>query len=78
MSTTNQLALFEPTGPEVLHLARKPERDARRARDLADSLDCNGWQASAGQLRRTADWSQTMADEMYMLAEFEALAGLTK
>ena len=74
--TGQQLAMFEPTGPEVLALAQKHEKDAARFRSAAEIMDLRGWLAIAEGLLRQAGRSQRIADEMYMLAEFEALGGV--
>lgn len=71
-----QLSMFEPTGPEVLALAQKHERDAARAFDLAQTLDISGWTAAAHTAYRSFHLSERLAAELYMLAEFEALGGV--
>lgn len=73
---TQQLALFEPTGPEVLVLAQKHEKDARRSFQLAESLDTAGWSAAAHTAYASFHRSERLAAECYMLAEFESLGGV--
>lgn len=72
-----QLAMFEPTGPEVLALAAKHERDASRAFSLAQTLDTSGWTAAAHTAYKQFHLSERLASELYMLAEFEALGGVS-
>lgn len=74
---TDQLAMFEPTGPEVLALAAKHERDASRAFSLAQSLDVTGWTAAAHTAYKQFHLSERLSAELYMLAEFEALGGVS-
>lgn len=76
MHAPEQLAMFEPTGAEVLQLARKHQRDAERAKALAQSLNVSGWDATARAVMRSADHAERMAAELHMLAEFEALGGV--
>lgn len=76
MHTPEQLAMFEPTGAEVLQLAAKHQRDADRAKALAQSLDVQGWQATAKAVMCNASHAERMATELHMLAEFEALGGV--
>lgn len=73
---TEQLSMFEPTGAEVLALARKHEKDAARAFALADTLNTTGWTAAAHSAFKQFHRSETLAAELYMLAEFEALGGV--
>lgn len=72
-----QMTMFEPTGPEVLALAQKHEKDAGRAYALAQTLDVSGWSAAAHTAYRQFNLSQRLAAELYMLAEFEALGGVS-
>jgi hypothetical protein len=73
---TEQLSMFEPTGPEVLALAQKHQKDAQRAFALAESLGTSGWNAASHVAYAAFHRSERLAAEMYMLAEFEALGDL--
>lgn len=73
---TDQLSMFEPTGAEVLQLARKHEKDASSTFDLAEVYSVRGFSALAHGLYKQAHRSESLAIELTMLAEFEALAGL--
>jgi hypothetical protein len=73
----DQLTMFEPQGAEVLQLARKHEKDAASAFDLAAVYDVRGFGALACNLYKLAHASERQAVELTMLAEFEALAGLS-
>lgn len=72
----DQLRMFEPEGPEVLALALAHEKSGNRALAIAESLDVRGWSASARVALQAAESSYRLAAEMFMLAEFEALAGV--
>lgn len=72
----DQLALFEPTGPEVLALAATHERTARRLCALAETLSLRGWNAAATKVLNAAADAETNSAALYMLAEFEALGGV--
>lgn len=74
---TQQLTMFEPTGPEVIQLARKHEKDAASSFDLAEVYSVRGFSALAHGLYKQAQRSEALAVELTMLAEFEALAGLS-
>lgn len=72
----DQMSMFEPSGPEVLALAQKHQKDAQRAFSLAETLDTSGWSAAAHSAFQAFRRSERLAVEMYMLAEFEALGGV--
>lgn len=72
-----QLAMFEPQGPQVLALAQKHAKDAFAIRRLAETTDTDGWMATSRALYAASERSDRLAAEMFMLAEFEALAGLS-
>lgn len=74
---TEQLSMFEPTGVEVLDIAGKHERLSRLQRASAETLSVEGWVNVSRTLHASADRSERLAAEMYMLAEFEALGGIT-
>lgn len=74
---TEQLSMFEPTGMQVLELYRKHQRDCDASMALAETLSVRGWHAVAGTVLAAAERSHRLASEMLMLAEFEALAGLS-
>ena len=71
-----QLAMFEPQGPEVLVLAQAHQGQAHKAYKLAESLDVGGWSAAASAALREVNRRERLAAEMFMLAEFEALGGV--
>jgi len=71
-----QLAMFEPQGPEILPLVSKHQRDADRAFSLAQTYDVQGWKATAHRLYQQARASELFAAELLMLAELEALGGV--
>lgn len=73
---SEQLSFFEPTGPEVLAIAAKKEREAQRLLNLSDVLELRGWYRSALVEFRRAKNVFDEAEQMYMLAEFEALGGV--
>lgn len=75
LTMTDQLALFEPTGREVLALAKKHGADATHTRALAETMNVRGWTAIAEKLAHAAQKSERLSEEMLMLAEFEALGG---
>lgn len=72
-----QLTMFEPSGPEVLALASKYDKEARKAIQLAQVWSDLGCKAVAGRLLHTALEYDRWAAEMRMLAEFEALGGVS-
>lgn len=71
-----QLSMFEPTGSEVLQIAEQKERDAVRMLKRSENLELRGWHRSAlVEFRRAAQaWAE--AEQMHMLAEFEAYGGV--
>jgi hypothetical protein len=73
---SEQLSFFEPTGPEVLAIAAKKEREAQRHLDLSDRLQLRCWYSSAYVEFHRAKAVFEEAQQMYMLAEFEALGGI--
>lgn len=73
---SGQLSFFEPTGAEVLEIAAKKEREAQRLLDLSDVLELRGWDRSARVEFQRAKNAFDEAEQMYMLAEFEALGGV--
>lgn len=74
----NQLTMFEPTGREVLQLAFSKEKEGERFLQRAELLTFRGWhRAAQGELRRAQEAFDD-AEQMNMLAEFEALGGVTK
>lgn len=71
-----QLSFFEPTGPEVLVIAAQKERESQRLLDLSDLLELRGWDRAARVEFQRAKITFDEAQQMYMLAEFEALGGV--
>lgn len=71
-----QLAMFDPTGPEFLALAQKHEKAAQQARTMAQLYDVRGWGAVAHTLYKQAHQAERSAAELTMLGEFEALGGV--
>jgi hypothetical protein len=73
---TEQLALFEPTGDQVIQLADKYQRDYLKAIEAAALWSDLGCTAVARRLLHAALDLDRKAAEMRMLAEFEALGGV--
>ena len=74
---SEQLSFFEPTGDEVLALAQRCESEADRLYDLGKALELSGMTAKARELKRRAQDHVALANQYWMLAEFEALAGVS-
>lgn len=74
---SEQLSFFEPTGDEVIALAQRCEINAERLYDLGNTLGLCGMTAKARELKRRAQDHVALANQYWMLAEFEALAGVS-
>jgi len=72
-----QLSFFEPTGLEVIHLAMKLQRQSEQEHHLALTLYQRGLNGAAKVIERCAEGTEQQAASMFMLAEFEALGGVS-
>ena len=72
----DQIALFEPTGAEVQALAEKHFKAIAVHERWADIWAARGAGVLELDHRRHAARLSRLVDELVMLAEFEALAGL--
>lgn len=74
----NQLTMFEPTGKEVFQIAERKEKEAQRFLERSDNLELRGWRRAAqAEFNRAMD-AFDQAEQMNMLAEFEALGGVAQ
>lgn len=73
---SEQLTMFEPIGPEVLRIAERKEAEAQAMLTRSDNLELRGWHRSALVEFRRAKEAFDEAEQMHMLAEFEALGGV--
>jgi len=71
-----QIALFEPSGAEVHALARRHLKSIAVHERWADIWSVRGASVLELEHRKQAARLSLLVDELCMLAEFEALAGL--
>jgi hypothetical protein len=72
----DQIALFEPTGPEVGKLAAMHAAKSEKAMAAGDVFASRGWEALAKQSYDEGRHHFEEACALAMLAEFERLGGV--
>lgn len=76
MSAGEQLAMFEPTGSDLVEMAARHGASAEKFVRLADNCAMLGRMAAAGAYSLLSELSEDSANTCELALQFEQLAGL--